>query len=92
LNIDFIKSHMELFSHIHGFEKIIDDYDEKVKNAKCSGCTKRKLIRGILSHIVQHIKQNKDMNLLNSLNDDIILVDGKFNKTVSKWKYDLSHE
>jgi len=91
LNIDLVKSSRELFENIDGIKQIIDEYNEKVKNSKCSPCLRARINRGISRKVVSHIRKNKDLSILNSLNSNLILGDGETDKKVSEWKSDIQN-
>lgn len=86
VNIDMVKSSRELFEGIEGLQKIIEDYDTKVKKSDCSPCLRARINRGINRVLVAHIEEHKDMDFLNSLNGDLILADGETDRQVSEWK------
>jgi len=93
VNIDMVKSNRELFIKIEGLQPIIDEYDAKSKNKDipCSPCLRARINRGINRVLVAHIEKEKDLDLLNSLNNDLILADGSTDKQVSEWKSELQN-
>ncbi|MFW5794621.1 MAG: hypothetical protein ACOCV1_03965 [Bacillota bacterium] len=86
VNIDLIKSNRELFEKIKGLKEIEKDYDKKVRESKCSPCLRARINRGIGKAIVAHIKEFKDLDFLDVMNENLILKDGCFNKKISEWK------
>lgn len=91
VNIDLVKKQKHLFEKIEGLQAIIDDYERRIKKSKCSPCLRAKINRGINKVLVTHIQIHKDMRLLNSLKDTLILADGVTNKQVSEWKSEIKN-
>jgi len=91
VNVDMVKSSRELFEKVEKLQPIIDEYGGKVADSKCSPCLRARINRAINRVLVSHIQENKDINLLNSLNQDLILADGETDKQVSEWKSEIQN-
>jgi len=91
LNIDFVKNNIELFKDVEGIQPIIEEYNMKIEKSGCTPCLRSRINRGLSRKVVDHITKKRDLNLINNLNQDLILSDGKSNMRVLEWKKEISN-
>ena len=86
MSVDYVEAHLSFFSDIPDIELMLRNYHKKVDEAKCTDCTRRKLRKALIKHILGHIVENKDMALLSKMDEKLILTNGKVSKSVKEWK------
>lgn len=91
VNIDIIKNNLHIVNKIKGLQKIVSEYDIKIKNSRCSSCLRSRINRELNKILVSSIRSLKDVSFLDGINETLILKDGVTDKTIADWKRDIKN-